>query len=260
MKFNFSILKKVMNISSYLDQENKKLLRTPLQIIAGIVLIAGSFALIFEIYYFAQFSFELYFGRLIATVVGFTVFVLTFFNVAQKRPALFVHILLLTIIGSFASVIYQIPKTLFVNSQLLALVIFTSALFLNWDLKNQIILAIYYNLIFAASILLSDHSIFFLPNIYALVIFVMIISIMSLLATSINYRLRHRVLEKTFEANEIIDNSAEGIFKANLAGEISLVNPAFVEMMEFNSVEKLLIIFHFLVFSNQKRTLKNSRR
>lgn len=52
--------------------------------------------------------------------------------------------------------IYLMPKTIVVNSQIVGLVIFTSALFLSWEVVNQIIAAIYYNLIFAAAILIND--------------------------------------------------------------------------------------------------------
>ena len=155
--------------------ENKRLIILPLQVIAAIVVLVGSLALMFEVTYFAEFSFEIYFGRLIATGIGFAILVVSNFKAGQKNPTLLIHILLLTIIASFASIIIQIPSSLYVNSHLLALVIFTSALFLNWDLKNQIIVAMYYNILFASSILMTDTSIYFLPSMYASVVYVIII-------------------------------------------------------------------------------------
>ena len=82
----------------------------------------------------------------------------------EKKPVLMVHLLLLVIIISSGYMIYLIPKTIIVNSHIVGLVIFTSALFLSWEVKNQIIVAIYYNIVFAAAILLNDESIYFLPN------------------------------------------------------------------------------------------------
>lgn len=214
----------------FITEENKKIILVPLQIIAGLVVIAGSIAMMFEVKYFANFSFSIYFGRLIATAIGFFVLVLVNFEFGRNHPILLIHILLLTIISSFASIIYQIPQTLYINSHLLALVIFTSALFLNWDLKNQIIVAIYYNIIFASSVLLSNKSIYFLPSMFASVLFVILISVMSIIASGINYRLRIKAIQRNFEAKIILDNSTEAIFKANKNGEIQNYNWAFNKM------------------------------
>lgn len=235
----------MLNRSGYFEQENKRLIIAPLQIIAALVVVAGTFALMFEVNYFAEFSFKVYFGRLLATLIGFVVLTATNFEIGRKNPTLLVHILLLTIITSFASIIYQIPQSLYVNSHLLALVIFTSALFLNWDMRNQVIVAIYYNIIFAASILFSDTSIYFLPSMFASVLFVMAISIMSIVASAMNYKLRQSALEKTFEVREIFENSSEGIFKIGLEGNILMVNPAFKSMLGFNTDNEVVERYNF---------------
>ena len=116
--------------SNYFERETKKVMILPLQIIAALVIVAGVFALIFEINFFKEFSLGVYFGRLVATLVGFIILMLGYLKVGRENPILLIHVLLVTIIASFASVIYQIPQTLYINSHLLALVIFTSALFL----------------------------------------------------------------------------------------------------------------------------------
>jgi len=134
----------------------------------------------FEIKYFADFSVNIYIGRLIATVIGFSVLLLTNFTIGKKHPIFLVHILLITIISSFGSIILLVPESIFINSQLLSLIIFTSALFLSWDVKNQIIVAIYYNLLFAGSILLNNESIYFLPSFFAAFIFVIFTTLLSL--------------------------------------------------------------------------------
>lgn len=232
--------------SKYFDQENKRLIILPLQIIAALVVIVGSFALMFEVTYFAKFSFGIYFGRLIATFIGFVILVMSNFKLGRKNPTLLIHILLLTIIASFASIIILIPASIYINSHLLALVIFTSALFLNWDLKNQIIVAIYYNILFAASILMTDKSIYFLPSMYASVVYVIVISMLSIIASSINYRLRQKAIEKTFEARDLFENSTEALFKVRL-NDLKFVtaNPAFLKLFSISDERKFYENYSF---------------
>jgi two-component system sensor histidine kinase/response regulator len=214
------------------ELENRKLIMVPLQIIASILVIAGSFALMFEVTYFAEFSLDIYFGRVIATLIGFIVLILTNFNIGKKNPTLLIHVLLVTIIASFASIIIRIPDSLYFNSHLLALVVFTSALFLSWDLKNQIIVAIYYNLIFASSILLTDSSVYILPSMYASVLYVVVISLLSVVATSINYGMRQKAITKSLEAKDFFENSNEALFKVSLDdNQIKIFNNAFKALL-----------------------------
>lgn len=225
------------NSISLLGSQTQDLMIAPLQVIASLVIIVGVFSLIFEVKYFADFSINVYFGRVIATLIGFIVFALTYFEIGKKYPILLTHLLLLTIIASFASIILLVPKSIYVNSQLLALLIFTSSLFLSWDIKNQIILAIYYNLLFSISILLNDTSIYFLPNFYTTFIFVIFISIMSIVATTINYRLRLNIFSKTLEAKEYLEYATEGIFKTDLDYIFSGANSSLVKFLKFPTKE-----------------------
>ncbi len=219
--------------------ESKELMVAPLQIIASLVIIVGIFSLIFEIKYFTEFSMDIYFGRVIATVVGFAVLALTYFEIGKKFPIFLIHLLLLTIIASFASIILLVPKSIYVNSQLLALIIFTSSLFLSWDIKNQIILAMYYNVLFAISILLNDSSIYFLPNFYTTFIFVLFVSVMSVIATTVNYKLRIMLQGKTLEAKEYLEYATEGIFKVGMNYKIEGANSSFVQFLNYPTKDDL---------------------
>lgn len=243
--------------SNYFESESKKVMILPLQIISALVIVAGVFALIYEINYFREFSLGVYFGRLVATVVGFIILIMGYTKAGRKNPILLIHILLITIIASFVSVIYQIPQTLYINSHLLALVIFTSALFLTWELKHQIIVVIYYNLLFATSVLLSDSTIYFLPSIFSSVLFVMAISLMSIVASAVNFKLRREALKKTFEAKDIIENSSDPIFKATPEGKIILTNPAFRSMFDIvdDDEQKEHNIKDFLIDNSQYDSL-----
>lgn len=239
-------MKRTENLSreDFFKQTNNQLLVLPLRIIALITIVSGLLALVFEVKYFNQFSLQVYLGRLVATTTAFIVFVHTYGKNADKNPVFFVHLLLVSILISFGSVIYFVPETLFINSNIMALVIFTVALFLSWELKHQIILAIYYNLVFATSLLLNKSNVYVLPNLFETVIFVMFISVMAVVASSINYKLRKEAIYKSFEAarieekyRNIFNNSLDGIFRMSSDFSISTYNPALVSMLGYTEDE-----------------------
>lgn len=217
----------------------KELMIPPLQLLAALLIVAGTFALMFEIKYYADFSLEIYFGRLIATLVGLGVLFATYFDIGKKYPILLTHVLLLTIILSFTSIILTVPESIFINSQLLSLLIFTSALFLSWNIKNQIIVAMYYNILFATSILFNNNNIYFLPNFFAAFIFVIFVSLLSIAASALNYKLRSEAVAKSIEARNYLENAPEGIFKISSKGDFLSVNPAILEILKYNSRDKL---------------------
>lgn len=234
------------NVEESLSKEDQTLLITPLKIIAILVSIAGLFAMIFEIKYFNEFSWQIYFTRLLSTVIAFLVLLYLYFGKALKKTVALMHLLLLTIIVTSGYMIYLIPSTLFVNAQIVALLIFTSALFLTWAVKNQIIVAIYYNTVFAAAIIFGKQDIYFLPNLYESVLFVLFLSVISVVASMINFKLRILVNEKNsiLEKSEkkyrsIFDNSFDGIFQADLKGRILLANKSFFDMLGYNNYEEI---------------------
>ncbi len=245
------IYKSKKNISekSYkqVKEQSRELLLPPLKIMALLIAISGLFAMIFEVRYFSQFSVEVYLTRLSATLLSFIVLVALYTDLGKKIPVLLVHILLITIIASTGYMIYLLPKTLIVNSQIVGLMIFTSALFLSWDVKNQILVAIYYNLVFAAAILMNGHSIYFLPNMYESVLFVIFLSVISVIGSAVNFRLRMLLAEKSYSVflsekkfRSIFDNSVEGIFQSSIDGRFITVNKALVEILGYDDEEDLM--------------------
>ncbi len=245
------ILKSKFPLSNKTYDEVKRqfetLLFAPLRILSLLVAVFGLFAMIFEVKYFPGNSLEIYFIRLSSTVIAFSVLTILSTNITVKRSIFLVHILLLTIIISSGLMIYLIPTTLLVNSSIVGLVIFTSALFLSWELWNQIVVAIYYNLVFAASILLNDRGIYFLPNIVESVIFIMFLSLVSVLACAINFRLRLLLAERNFQVEKsekkyrsIIDNSAEGIFQSTTDGKWLTINKAFAGILGYKNEQELM--------------------
>ena len=229
-------------------EETGKYLVTPLKVIALMVAISGIFAMIFEVRHHAEYSFDIYLVRLSATLVAFVILVFLNSKNAVKYTIPLVHILLLSIIGSSAIMILLIPNSLIVNSQIVGLMIFTSAMFLNWEIKNQILVAIYYNIVFAVAILFNDQKIYFLPNMFESLIFVLFLSLLSVVGSAINFRMRLQVAENALRVEQsekkfraIFDNSTDGIFQSTPEGDFLTANNALVKMLGFDKNDDLII-------------------
>ena len=169
--------------------EANMLVITPLKLMGYLVAFFGIIAMIFEVRYFSEYAVTIYLVRVTSTLIA--IFILAILNsrFAYKYSILLVHTLLITIIASSGLMIYILPKTLLVNSQIVGLVIFTSALFLSWEVKNQIIVAIYYNVVFAVAILLNENGVYFLPNIAESVAFVLMLSMVSVIASAYSFKI-----------------------------------------------------------------------
>jgi len=225
----------------------ERLLYVPLRIMSVLVAMFGSFAMILEIKYFPAHSLDIYFIRLTSTLIAFVILATSSQGTSVKRSIFLMHVLLLTIIISSGLMIYLIPTTILVNSSIVGLMIFCSALFLSWEVKHQIIVAIYYNLVFAASILFNNQSIYFLPNMKESVIFVLFLSVVSIVACAINFRMRIFLAEKNLQIEQsdqkyrsIIDNSLEGIFQSTLDGELLTINKTFTEILGYSDPSELI--------------------
>jgi PAS domain S-box-containing protein len=143
--------------------------------------------------------------------------------------------------------IFIIPTTLLVNSSIVGLMIFTSAMFLSWEIRNQIVVAIYYNFVFAAAILLNDQGIYFLPNMLESVIFAVFLSLVSIVACAVNFRTRLVLAERNLEVEKseykyrsIIDNSVEGIFQSTLDGKWITINKALTKILGYEDETELM--------------------
>jgi PAS domain S-box-containing protein len=230
-------------------KETKSLLVTPLKVLALLIAISGLFAMVFEVRYFSEYSFQVYFTRLLATLIAFFVLVMMYSKFGREKPIVLVHVLLAVMIISSGYMILLIPSTLVLNTQIVGLMIFTSALFLSWDVKNQIIVAIYYNLVFATAILINNKSIYFLPHMYEMVIFVLFLSIISVIGSAVNFKLRMQLAERSFlvelsgqKFHSIFENSAEGMFQSSIDGKFLTVNSALVKILGYENQEELLKI------------------
>lgn len=223
-----------------IKSENRKAMLFPLRMIALITVISGLFALIFEVQYFKNASIFVYAFRFFALTVAFWILILSNFEFGKKIPNLLAHLLLFSIILSFSAVIIFIPHTLIINSQVAALTIFTSAIFLTWEIKNQIIVAIYYNLVFGATLLINIDGIYFIQNAFAAVIFILFLSTLSIAAVAIISRFRQEAIIKTVRLIEtqkkyraIFENAIEAMFQANYDGKVIIANASFYKVFYF---------------------------
>jgi signal transduction histidine kinase len=164
-----------------------------LRILSAIGIIVGCWSLLFEIYFFHGFTIAIYFARIIFTAIALIIFILSYKDFAKKYSTLLTHIYLVSLFSSFVITIFKIPSTVFINSQLLALLIFTSAIIFSWETKHQIIAAIYYNILFAISIIFNDPSVYRLPNLFSLVIFVCLIGFLSVATSLVIRNLRDKL-------------------------------------------------------------------
>ena len=225
----------------------ERLLYVPLRIMSVLVALFGSIAMIFEVKYFPAHSIDIYFIRLTSTLIAFIILATSSRGTSVKRSVLLIHVLLLTIIISSGLMVYIIPTTILVNSSIIGLMIFSSALFLSWEVKHQIIVAIYYNLVFAASLLFNNISIYFLPNMTESVIFVSFLSLVSIVACAINFRMRIYLAERNIQIEQsnhnyrsIIDNSLEGIFQSTIDGTLLTINKTFTQILGYSDISELM--------------------
>jgi len=230
----------------YFQVESKRNLIAPFQSLAKFTAVAGILAMILEVRYFSAHSVEIYISRLSAILIAFLLLVISNFNFGKKHPVLLIHTLLLSIICSFGVMIYLIPTTIIFNSHIISLIIFIAALFLSWEVSNQIIVAIYYNVVFSVSIIFNSKSITILPNMFESIFLVIVISIMAIVASYINYKFRQDAVIKSFEVSQsekkfrnLFENSAEGIFLLTREGKFTTVNPALIKMLGYTNEDEL---------------------
>jgi len=249
--------------------ESNLLVITPLKLMGYLVAIFGVLALIFEVRYFNDYAIQIYVTRLTATTIALLVLATLNTSVAVKYSILLVHILLFTIIISSGFMTYLLPQTILVNSQIVGLVIFTSALFLSWSVKNQILVAIYYNAVFASAILFNNNAIYFLPNVTESVVFVALLSMVSIIACAYNFKMKVIVAEKNFKIRysekkyrSIFNNSVEGMFQSTLEGKFLTTNKAFADILGYSNKDELkeIDVIELYVNPEDRKELINELR
>lgn len=241
-----SIVEKMKNKSNELSSSGTDNNLHSLRITSAICLIAGNWSLLFEIYYFRVWAIETYFARVLFTLIALAVFSISYRHINIKKINLLIHILVISLISSFAFTIYKIPTSLFINSQILSLLIFTIALIFSWEVKNQIIVAIYYNILFAGSILMVGGRMFYLPNLFSLIIFISLISLISIVASAINYKLRELYKVKMEEVNFLFNSVPLGICSTDLNGKVITTNRFLRNILEIEEKIKDFKLYDYI--------------
>jgi len=91
--------------------------------------------------------------------------------------------------------------------------------------------AIYYNILFAGSIIFNGSNIFLLPNLFAITIFVILISLLSVVASAVNYSRRKIYKAKTEEINFIFNCIPIGICRTDIEGNILTHNKFLADLL-----------------------------
>jgi PAS domain-containing protein len=114
--------------------------------------------------------------------------------------------------------------------------------------KNQILVAIYYNIVFAVAILFNDQKIYFLPNMFESLIFVLFLSLLSVVGSAINFRMRLQVAENALRVEQsekkfraIFNNSTDGIYQSTIQGDFLTANQSMIKLLGLESIEDIII-------------------
>lgn len=244
----------------------KSYLILPLRILAYLTIISGLLALIFEVSYFQDNSLEVFWARYIAIAVAFWVLIFSYSDNAIKYANILIHTLLISIILSFAIMILILPSTVLVNSSIAALTIFTAAVFLSWEIKHQTLAAIYYNLTFAAAIFLNRQDIYFQPNLIESGLLVSLLSTLSIVACSVNNKLRKDLISKSQMVSfserkyrHIFESSKDGIFQLSYDFKVLFANPSFKKIIGYDNdadIDHLNLLDDLLTDEIERKSLK----
>jgi PAS domain-containing protein len=232
-------------ISDDIKNQEWLLIKVPPRFLAYLVVILSLTAIFFELSYFPHYAVEIITIRLISTVIGFVVLSFLKTETDENTRVLLFHLLLLTVVISSGLIIYFIPASILLNASMIGLTIFTSALFLNWEIHQQIIVSIYYNIIYALAVVITYLHNTFVPFLPESLLIVLFLSIISIVACTVNFKVR--LLEKErnleikkseFKYRSIIDNSLEGIFQSSIEGKWLTINKSFAQILGYSDIKE----------------------
>ena len=239
------------------------LVKAPPRMMAYLVAILSLIAMFIETNFFPAHLMEILIVRFIATIIALLLLAFLNSKATEKRLIILFHILALTLVISSGLMIYLIPSTLLLNTSFIGLMIFTSALLLSWEVRNQIIVAGYYNIIFAATLVLTNMKTFFFPFMAEALIFVFVLSVVSLVACTINYKMRmleeqrnSEIKKSEYKYRSIIDNSLEGIFQSTIDGKWITVNKSMAQIFGYDSEAEMMSNGVKEIYADEKDRIK----
>lgn len=244
------------------------LVLSPLRIIAQLATISALISLLFEVKFFYQYSEEVYITRLAAAALAFLVLFFSSLRIGERHPIILLYILIFSILASNGIIAFLIPNTIVFNSLIIGLILFTSVLILNFEIKHQIVIVILYNLLFAAAVILNEEAFYFIPGRLEAYSFTIFLSVMALVASMLNIKSKLAFRESKVSApsiqdspqeniyKNILDNSLEGIFRIKHDGSFIYYNDAVAKIFEIVN-ENDLLQFNFVKFVVADEEWKN---
>lgn len=206
----------------------------------------------------------IYIARVSASLIAFVLSIISDFKFGRKYLPALVHILLVTQILSAAVISYFIPQTLILNYSIAGLIIFISAYLFSSIVKNQIIIPLYYVLLFSASLLLNDELIYLNTLRIESVSFIILLGAAVIVIAIINFNLSKKK-KNGFGSNALLEdhelqkfkqffeNGVEGFFQANLEGKFNFLNTEFGKILGYENTDELINSNLFYdIFANPK--------
>lgn len=236
---------KQLNID-HIEKKIKNQFAAPLGTLANLSAIMSILALILEVLLFTEIPGEVYFTRLGTGAFSIAILILLQIAVIKKHSIVLAHILLITIIGSFGYVTWLVPDSLLLNSLMMGFVIFIAGLILGWKIANQVFVTVFYLIVFSLTYFISREAEQLPVFLIATSVSVVLFTVISLITCLFTNKIKSDYLISTVEAeslkrkyNELFDNSVEGMFTSDLEGNIQVVNPAFLGMLGYSSIEEI---------------------
>ncbi|MBU2491476.1 MAG: response regulator [Bacteroidetes bacterium] len=221
-------------------------------------------SLIFEVYSFPAQMKYIYIARISAALIAFILSIVSDFKFGRKYLPVLIHTLLVTQILSTSVVSYLIPQTWLLNYSIAALITFISAFLFGSLLKNQIIIPVYYVVLFSASLLLNNELIYLNTLRIESASFIILLGAAVIIIAVINFKFIKKKKSGFGSANlsedqaiqkfkNFFENGVEGFFQADLEGKILYINNEFAKILGYDSTDELTESNMFYdIFANPK--------
>ncbi len=233
----------------------------PFKTTAYVVIITSLIALLYELKLFQQFSniiYEVRFTIIFLTFIALFISNLKFF---ERHLLSLIHFIFLSFVCSSAVIIYFLPHAFLINSIITGLIIFLAALYIKWDFKNQIIVIIYFSLIFIGIILFNKGAINPTPNKLEDILLVLFIDGIILIAHLLKNKLKVLGFEDIQKSEKVktqlydfFNDSIDGMFIIDGNGKILQVNNSFLRMFKIESKKEIREFNFFELFDNSAET------
>lgn len=207
-------------------------------------------SLIFEVYSFPVQMKYIYIARVSSTLIAFVLSIISDFKIGRKYLPALIHILIISQIISASVISYFIPETWLLNYSIAALITFISAFLFSGIIKNQIIIPIYYVVLFSASLLFNAELIYLNTLRVESAIFIILLGAAVVIIASINFKFSKRkknafgsdILLEDHELQKFklfFENGVEGFFQVGLDGKFIFINNEFAKILGYENTDEL---------------------